>query len=161
MVTRLSSFIKKQRKHEHSCHHHQQQHQQHIMQYSSDNNNINYTDLDFSIIHHNQFLDGQDKFPDFNLRELSLDRYFNPPHILQAKEVVLWTPTWEHVIITTGVLDRNGELTVQTEDGMYKGFELDSLMWIEHCSPSSPVNHTIKRCTVSSKNAERFCGISC
>ena len=42
--------------------------QQHIMQYLFDNNNSNYTYLDYSIIYHNQFLDRQDKFPDFDLR---------------------------------------------------------------------------------------------
>ena len=86
------------------------------MQYLFENDNSNYTDLDFSVICHNQFLDRQDKFPDFDLRELSFYRYSHPPQFLQAKEVVLWTPSYEHVIITTGVLDMKGELTVQTED---------------------------------------------
>ena len=119
IVMRLSSIIKKQRKHEHSYHHHQQQ--QHIMQYLLDNDNSNYTDLDFSIIRHNQLLDGREKFPDFDLRELSFDHYSHPPHILQEKEVVLWALTYEHVIVTTGVLSRNGYFTVQTEDRRYKG----------------------------------------
>ena len=106
---RLSSFIKKQRKHEQPyCRHHQQQH---TMQYLLENDNNNYTDLNFSIIRHNQFLDGQNKFPDFDLRELSFDCYSHPPHILQAKEVALWT-SYQHIIVTNGVLDRNGEITV-------------------------------------------------
>ena len=82
------------------------------MQYLWNNDNSNYTDLNINIIRHNQFLDGQDKFPDFDLREVSFDCYSHPPHILQSKEVTLWTPTYEHTIITTGVLDMNGELTV-------------------------------------------------
>ena len=77
------------------------------MQYLFDNKNDNYSDLYFSVICHNQFLDGQDKLPDFDLRELSFDRYSHPPHILQVKEVVLWTPSYQHVNVTTGVLDRN------------------------------------------------------
>ena len=92
MVMRLLYFIKKQRKHEQPYHHHHQH--QHIMQYLSDNDNINYTDLDFSIIHHNQFLDGQDKFPDFDLRELSFDRYSHPPH-LQSLQNTEYTPCIE------------------------------------------------------------------
>ena len=91
------------------------------MQYLLDNDNKNYTDLDFSIICHNQFRVGQDKFPAFDLRELYFDHYSHPPHILQAKEVVLGTPSYEHVFVTTGALDRNGELTVQTEDWSYEG----------------------------------------
>ena len=130
------------------------------MQFLFDNENAN-TGLDFSLIWHNQFLDGQDKFPDFDQRELSFNRYSHPPHILQAKEVVLWTPSYQHVIITSGVLDRNEEITVQTEDGKFKGVELDSLLWIEHFAPSSPITHTIKRCTILAKNAEYFCGLRC
>ena len=98
------------------------------MQYLLYNNNSNYTDLDFSIIRHNHFLDGQDKVTNLDLKELSFDCYSHPPHILQEKEVILWTPSYEHVILTTGVLDRNGELTVQTEDGRYEGVELESLL---------------------------------
>ena len=152
MVMRLSSFIKKQRKHKQLYHHHQQQ--QYIMQYLLDNNNSNYTDPDFSIIRHNQFLDRQDKFPDFDLRELSFDCYSRPPRIIKGKEVISWTPTYKNVITNTSVLDRNRELTVQTEDGRCKGGDLDCLLWINHFSPSSPVDHMIKRCTVSSKNVE-------
>ena len=158
MVMKLLSFTEKQKNDEKPYHHYQQQ--QHSIQYLSDNYNINYTDLEFSIILHNQFLDEQDKFPDFDLRELSFGRYSHPPRILQEKEVVLWTPAYEHVIITTGVFNRNEELTIQTEDGRYEGVELDLLLWIEHLSPSSPVDYTIKRCAFSSKNAERFCGLS-
>ena len=125
------------------------------------NNKHDNTDLDFSLIRHSQFLDGQDKFPDFDLKELSFDRYSHSPHILQAEEVILWTPSYQYVIITSGVLDRNGEITVQTEDGKFKGVELDSLLWIEHFAPSSLITHTIKRCTVLAKNAECFCGLRC
>ena len=56
----------------------------------------NDTDLDFSVTWHNQFLDGQDKILDFDLSELLFDRYSHPPHILQAKEVVPWTPSCGH-----------------------------------------------------------------
>ena len=83
------------------------------MQYLFDNENDN-TDLDFSFIWHNQFLDGQDKFTDFDLKVLSFDHYSHPPRILQATEVILWTPSYQHVIITSGILDRIGEITVQT-----------------------------------------------
>ena len=52
------------------------------MQYLFDNeNNDNYIDLKFSVIRHNQFLTGQDKFPDVDLRELSFDHYSHPPRI--------------------------------------------------------------------------------
>ena len=86
MVMMLSSFIKKQRKYEQSYHHHYHHKQkQHIKPYLFDNDNNNYTDLEFSIFCHNQLLNGQDKFPDFDLRELSFDPYYHPPHILQAK----------------------------------------------------------------------------
>ena len=91
-------------------------------------NSDNYTVLDFSVIRHNQFLSGQDKFPDFDLIELSFDRYSHPHRILQVKEVVLLNPTYERVIIIYVVLDRNGELTVQPKDGRYKGLELYSLL---------------------------------
>ena len=64
------------------------------MQYLFKNDNDTNTDLDFSVIRHNQCLDGQDKFPDFDLRELSFDRYSHPPRILQGKEAVLWTPSY-------------------------------------------------------------------
>ena len=129
------------------------------MHYLFDNKNDNYTDLYFSAIRHNQFLDGQDKFPDFDLREILFHRYSHPPHILQAKIVVLWTMSYQHVIITTDILDRNGEITVQTEDGKYKGIKMDYLLWIEHFAPISLVDHKIKRCTILAKNAERFCGL--
>ena len=55
-------------------------------------------------------------------------------------------PTYEHVIIATSVLDRNGEFAVKTEDERYKGAELDSLLWFEYFSPSSLVDHAIKSC---------------
>ena len=51
----------------------------------------NYSHLEFNDILHNQFLDGQDKFPNFHLREASFDRCSHPPHILKSKKVVLWT----------------------------------------------------------------------
>ena len=67
--------------------------------------------------------------------------------------------SYQHVIITSDVLDRSGEIMVQTEDGMHKGVEVQSLLWIEHFAQRSPINHTIKRFTVSAKNAEFFCGL--
>ena len=48
------------------------------MQYLFDNENDNYTDLDLSLIRHNQFFDGQDNFPDFDLRELLFEHYSHP-----------------------------------------------------------------------------------
>ena len=54
------------------------------MQHSLDNDNSNYTNLAFSIIRHNQFLDAQDNFPGFDLREAYFDYFSHPPHILQA-----------------------------------------------------------------------------
>ena len=110
----LIFYLKTNKNNEQPYHHHQQQ-QQHIMQYLFDNEINNYIDLDYSLIRHNQFLDSQDKFPDFDLRVLSFDCYSHPSHILQAKEVVLWTPSYQHVIITSSVLDRNG-----TERSRYK-----------------------------------------
>ena len=98
------------------------------MKYLFDIDNNNYIEMNFSMILHNQLLDGQDKFPDSDLRELSFNHYSHLPRILQAKEVVLWTLSYEHVIVTSGVLDMNGELTVQAKDGKYEGFELDSLL---------------------------------
>ena len=68
----------------------------------------NYSDLEYNIIWHNEILDGQDKFPNFHLREASFDRCSHPPHILKSKQVVLWMLSYQHVIITSGVLDRNG-----------------------------------------------------
>ena len=128
------------------------------MQYLFANDNDNYTDLDFSVTRNNQFLEGKDKFPDSDLRELSFDCYSHPPYILQTKEDVLWTPSYMHIIITSDVLERNGEITVQSEGGRFKGVKLNSLLWIEHFAQRSPISHTLKRCTVSAKNAEHFYG---
>ena len=57
------------------------------MQYLFDNENNNYTDLNFSFIRYNQFLESQDTFTYFDLKELSFDRYSHPLHILQAKKL--------------------------------------------------------------------------
>ena len=106
----------------------------------------------------NQVLKGKDKLPEGNLREACLNPFAQPPHILKAREVVLWTPSYKLVIVTSGVLDRNGELTVQTEDGSFEGVETDKLLWVEHFSKSSPITHNLRRCTVTAKNAERYTG---
>ena len=91
-----------------------------------------FTDLEFDGICNNQVLEAKDKLPGFDIREASLNPYSQPPHILKAREVVLWTQSYQRVIITSTVLDRNGEIAVQTGDGSFEGVELDELLWVEH-----------------------------
>ena len=47
------------------------------------------TDLEICVIWHNHFLEGQDKFPDFEINEFAFNVYSHPLHILKAGEVVL------------------------------------------------------------------------
>ena len=168
MIVRLSSFIHKQKNTEEPYHHHQQQH--HIMQNlfnTSKDNYLNlellqedsFTDLEFDVIWDNQVLEVMDKFPGFDLREACINPYSQPPHILKAKEVILWNPSYQRVIISSEVLDRNGEITVQTEDRSFEGVELEELLWVEHFSKSSPITHNIRSCTVNAKDSERFTGV--
>jgi len=117
-----------------------------------------YSQLEFDVIWENQELEGRSKLYEGNVREASLNPFAQPPHILKAREVVLWTPSYRRVIITTGVLDRNGEITVQTEDGTFEGVQTSKLLWVEHFSRSSPIGHNLRRCTVEARNAERFTG---
>ena len=119
-----------------------------------------YTNSEIRVICHNQFLAGQDKFPNFYINKFSLNPYSYPPRILKAGEVVLCTSLYTHVLIISGVLDRNGECTIQTEDSGFYRVNLESLLWIQHFTPSAPINHRIKRCAQSTKKTERFYGPS-
>ena len=168
MIVRLSYFNKKQRKNGEYYHHHQQQ--QHIMQNvfnSSEDNYLNleliqeanFTDLDFGIIWDNQILKAKDKFPGFDLREAYPNPYSQPPHILKAREVVLLTPSYQRVIISSAVLDRKGEITVQTEDGSFEGVELEELVWVKQFSKSSPITHNLRLCTINAKDSDCFTGV--
>ena len=116
----------------------------------------NITELEFDVIRNNQVLEGKDKFPGFNQREACLNHFTQPPRILKARDVVLWTPSYQRVILTSTVLYRNGETTVLTEDGSFEGVELDNLLWVEPFLKSSPINHNLRRCSVRAKDAERF-----
>ena len=91
--------------------------------------------------------------------ERPLNPYSHTPHILEAREVVMWTPSYQRVIITSTVLDRNGDITVQTEDGSSEGVKLDKLIWVENFSQSSPITHDLRSCMVPSKDAGRFTGV--
>ena len=117
-----------------------------------------FTDLEFDVIWDNQVLETKDKFPGFDLRESFLNPSSQPPRILKAREVVLWTPSYQRVIISSAVLDRNGNITVQTEDGSFEGVKLDKLLWVEHFSKSSKITHNLRLCMVTAKDAERFTG---
>ena len=118
-----------------------------------------FTDLDFDVIWNNQVLEGKDKLPDFDIREASLNPYSQPPHILEGREVVLWTPSYQRVIITSTVMNRNGEISVQTVDGSFEGVDLDKIIWVERFSQSSIITHDLRSCMVTSKDAERFTGV--
>ena len=93
-----------------------------------------FTDPEFDVIWNNQVLEAKDKLPGFDIRETSLNPYSQPPRTLKDREVVLWTPSYQHVIISITVLDKNGEIIVQTEDGSFESVELDELLWVEHFS---------------------------
>ena len=113
-------------------------------------------DLEIRVICHNQYLIDHNKFQYFDINQLSLNSYSHPPHILKAGEVLLWTPLYMYVLIVSGVSDRNGKCTIQNEVGDFDGVKSDNLLWIEHFSPSAPINHRIVHCTYSVRNAERF-----
>ena len=65
----------------------------------------------------------------------------------------------QRVIISKVVLDRNGEITVQTEDGSFEGVKLDKLLWVDHFSKSSPITHNLRSCTVTAKDSKHFTGV--
>ena len=111
------------------------------------------------MIWNNQVLEGKDKFRKVYLREAYINPFAQPPHIIKSREVVLWTSSYRRVILRSGLLDRNGEITVQTGNGSFEGVELDNLLWVEHFSNSSPVNHNLRRCSVTVKERERFAGV--
>ena len=65
-------------------------------------------------------------------------------------------PSYERGIVTSTVMDRNGEITVQTEDGSFESVELDELIWVEHFSERSPITIDLRSCMVTSRDSERF-----
>ena len=91
-----------------------------------------YTGLEICVIQHNQFIQGKDKFPDFELNKFTFNKYFHSPHILKAGEVVLWSPSYIHVLVVSGVSNRNGECKIQTKDGRFEGVSPEFLLWMEH-----------------------------
>ena len=94
-------------------------------------NHYKNTDLDIRVIHHNQFLEAKDKFPEFDINEFAFNPYYHLPHILKTGEVVLWSHLYVHVLVFSGLSDRNRECTIQTEYGGLGGVNPDSLLWIE------------------------------
>ena len=118
-----------------------------------------FIDLDFDVIWDNSVLEIKDKLPGLDIREASLNSYSQPPHILKVREVVMWTPSYQRVIISSTVLDSNGEITAQTEDGSFEEVELEELLWVEYFSKSSPITYNLRLCRVTSKDSERFTGV--
>ena len=118
-----------------------------------------FTDLEHDVIWDNQVLGAKEKLPGFDIREASLNPSSQLSHILKAREVVLWTQSYQYVIISSKVLDRNGEITVQTEGESSEGVELEELLWVEHFSQRSPITYNLRSCRVTSKDSERFTGV--
>ena len=115
------------------------------------------TDLEIRVIQKKQFIQGQDKFPDFKINEFAFNKCYHFTHLFKAGEVVLWVPLYVHILGVIGVSDRNGDYKIQTKDGEFEGFSPESLLCIDNFPPSAAIVHRIKRYTYSHKNAERFC----
>ena len=109
------------------------------------------------VICHKQLLQGQNKFPDFEINKLELNKYYHSPHFLKAGKVVLWTPLYVHVLVIIGVSNCNSECMIKTEDGTFEGMNPEELLWIDHFSPLMAITHRIKTCAYLPKLAERFC----
>ena len=79
------------------------------------------TGLEICVIRHNQFLEGQDKFPDFEINEFVFDPYSHSHHILKAGEVVLCSPLNVHVYETSV------EYEIGTESEQFKLKTVESM----------------------------------
>ena len=116
----------------------------------------NFTDPEFDRIWNNQFLEAKKKLPDFDIREASLNPYSRLPSHYRSQRSRPMHPSYERGIVTSTVMDRNGEITVQTEDGSFESVELDELIWVEHFSERSPITIDLRSCMDTSRDSERF-----
>ena len=59
-------------------------------------------------------------------------------------EVDLQYPMYIHVPTVSGLSDRNGECTIQTNDGVFDRVNPESLLWIGHFSSYVPIDLKVK-----------------
>ena len=75
-----------------------------------------------------------------------------------AKYFSSYQPTYTHVLILAGVVDRNGEVAYELESGKNQSTDTSSLLLIEYFAEGLFIQQRLNRTEIAPLNVERLCG---